>query len=111
MSTVRAASMDLTDTQAVSHIFCFSCYFKPHSAAATLQQSLSCRLPAIAAEVRLFRPIDFVELNRVREAFQVNLTVTFETKRLACTKFRNYSRRQDLTRFGTCADSRREIDR
>ena len=71
--------MDFTETQAVIY-FASPCYFKPHAAAATLQQSLSCRLPAITSEVRLFRPIDFVELNRVREAFQVNLTVTSETK-------------------------------
>jgi hypothetical protein len=60
---------------------------------------------------RLFRPIDFVKLNRIREAFEVNLTITFEPERLACTKLGNYSRRQDLTWFGGCADSRREIDR
>ena len=59
---------------------------------------------------QLSHPINFVKLDRIRKAFEVNLTVASESERLAATQLANDTRCQDLAWVCRCTDPGREID-
>ena len=65
----------------------------------------------VALARRLSRPFDYIEFNRIREAFQPNLTVAPKTEPLAGTQLWDDTCGKDLTWFCGAADSGREINR